>query len=314
MSVWSAETSSCRWSGACASRFRCLWTVQRWVGTSGHSAASAFSRPPAPSMIRNSGIFSPRATRSSSSARQAASLSPPMFFTASSTFWPSRRTPRTTRSESDEGAGDPSRAMTVPVTGERRDIGRLGGRRAVGRACFAIAAPMSALVPPPSQRDGQFLLDQLFDEAPDPIPDPRHIRPCPTPADTAAFRGVEVATLVPYGPPPITRITLPTCRAHCPGGSGRVLLSVASPSHSGLPRYAGGSASATSLSRPAQASRVLRPAGSLNRPKRPSSRGFNPPGYPARRSSATRSYRQLPGWLPSSTGDTRRWGALHNPG
>ena len=32
------------------------------------------------------------------------------------------------------------------------------------------------------------------------------------------------------------------------------------------------------------------------------------------RSSATRSYRQLPGWLPSSTGDTRRWGALHNPG
>src|SRR5512132_1412447 len=77
MSVWSAETSSCRWSGACASRFRCLWTVQRWVGTSGHSAASAFSRPAAPSTIRNSGVFGPRATRSSRSARQAASLSPP---------------------------------------------------------------------------------------------------------------------------------------------------------------------------------------------------------------------------------------------
>src|SRR5512132_1476314 len=73
MSVWSAETSSCRWSGACASRFRCLWTVQRWVGTSGHSAASAFSRPAAPSTIRNSGVCSPRATRSSRSARQAAS-------------------------------------------------------------------------------------------------------------------------------------------------------------------------------------------------------------------------------------------------
>ena len=38
---------------------------------------------------------------------------------------------------------------------------------------------MSAFVPPPSQRDGQFLLDQLFDEAPDPIPDPRldRVRP-----------------------------------------------------------------------------------------------------------------------------------------
>jgi hypothetical protein len=44
--------------------------------------------------------------------------------------------------------------MTVPVTGERRDTGRLGGRRGVGRACFIIAAPMSALVPPASQRGG----------------------------------------------------------------------------------------------------------------------------------------------------------------
>ena len=38
-------------SGACASRLRCLCTVQRWIGTSGHSAASAFSSPAAPSMI-----------------------------------------------------------------------------------------------------------------------------------------------------------------------------------------------------------------------------------------------------------------------
>ena len=66
--------------------------------------------------------------------------------------------------------------MTVPMTVKRRDIGRLTGRQAVGRTYFA---PMSAFVPPPSQRDGQFLLDQLFDEAPDPIPDPRldRVRP-----------------------------------------------------------------------------------------------------------------------------------------
>ena len=69
--------------------------------------------------------------------------------------------------------------MTVPVTVKRRDIGRLAGRQAVGRTRFAVAAPMSAFVPSPSQRDGQFLLDQFFDEAPDPIPDPRldRVRP-----------------------------------------------------------------------------------------------------------------------------------------
>jgi hypothetical protein len=49
--------------------------------------------------------------------------------------------------------------MTVPVTGERRDIGRLDGRRAVRRARFVIAAPMPAFVPSSSQRRGQLLLE-----------------------------------------------------------------------------------------------------------------------------------------------------------
>src|SRR5713226_9358246 len=35
----------------------------------------------------------------------------------------------------------------------------------------------------------------------------------------AAFRDVEAATLARDGPPPITRTTFPTCRAHYPGGS-----------------------------------------------------------------------------------------------
>src|SRR6202035_5830695 len=43
------------------------------------SAARAFSRPAAPSTMTSSGTFRPRLTRSSRSARQAASLSPPMF-------------------------------------------------------------------------------------------------------------------------------------------------------------------------------------------------------------------------------------------
>src|SRR3954463_7766864 len=49
--------------------------------------------------MRSSGVRRPRSIRSSSTARQAASPSPPMFLTASSTFCPSRRTPSTTSSE-----------------------------------------------------------------------------------------------------------------------------------------------------------------------------------------------------------------------
>jgi len=45
----------------------------------------------------------------------------------------------------------------------------------------------------------------------------------------------------------------------------------------GLPRQKGGSASTNSLSRPAQTSLALRPAGSLDRPRRPLSRGFASP-------------------------------------
>jgi hypothetical protein len=134
--------------------------------------------------------------------------------------------------------------------------------------------------------------------------------PCrPTPVSA-----VEAATLARHGPPPITRLTLPTCRAQYPDGPKRVRLSVASPFHSGLPRISGGSASMTSLSRPAQALLALRPAGLLNRPRRPLSRGFDPAGYPT---EPLVSYQVLPttSWVdPSSTGEPRRWGALRNAG
>src|ERR1022692_2477168 len=61
----------------------------------------------------------------------------------------------------------------------------------------------------------------------------------------------------------------------------------------GLPRLTGGSASTTSLSRPAQASLALRPTGSLARPKA----DFSPeastrPVARPRRSVATMSHRQ----------------------
>jgi hypothetical protein len=137
------------------------------------------------------------------------------------------------------------------------------------------------------------------------------VRPPPAPSPCG---DVEAATLVPNGYPPITRSTFPTCRAQYPGGPKQVHVSVASPLHSGLPHFSGGSASTTSLSRPAQASHALRPAGLLNRPRRPLSRGFDPADYPTK---PLVSYQVLPttSWVgPSSTGVSRRWGALRNRG
>jgi hypothetical protein len=121
------------------------------------------------------------------------------------------------------------------------------------------------------------------------------LRPCPTPADAAARSDVEAAILAPDGSPPITRITLLTCRAHYPGGSNRCARRLL-PCPCSLPQMAGGSASALSLSRPAQASLTLRPAGSLSRPRRPLSRGFSPCGYPHKLLVSFRSNRQLSGW------------------
>src|SRR5262249_42908640 len=121
------------------------------------------------------------------------------------------------------------------------------------------------------------------------------LRPCPTPAMTVACRDVEAATLARDGSPPIPRPTFPPFRAPLPGGStgGRCRLL---PPPRGLPQMAGGSASALSLSRPAQASLTLRPAGLLSRLKRPLSRGSSPSGYPAEPLVSFQINRQLSGW------------------
>ena len=62
-----------------------------------------------------------------------------------------------------------------------------------------------------------------------------------------------------------------------------------------LPRFAGGSASASLLSGPAQASLTLRPVGLLNRPRRPLSRGFDPAGCPTEPLVSYQSNRQFSG-------------------
>jgi len=94
---------------------------------------------------------------------------------------------------------------------------------------------------------------------------------------------------------PVARITFPACHAHYPGesvGGARRLL--AHPCC--LPRHSAGSASAISLSRPTQASLALWPAGLLDRPRRPLSRGFGPVSYPTQPLVSYQTYRQLSGW------------------
>src|SRR5256885_12076631 len=71
------------------------------------------------------------------------------------------------------------------------------------------------------------------------------------------------------------------------------------PPASGCSRYKAhvSALSASSLSRPAQALLTLRPAGLLDRPRRPLSRGFSVTSYPATLLVSYQSYRQLSGWI-----------------
>jgi len=101
----------------------------------------------------------------------------------------------------------------------------------------------------------------------------------------------------PRGSPLMTRISLPTCRAQYPGGSNRCAHRLL-PCSCCLPHHRGGSASTSCLSRPAQASFTLRPAGSLSRPRRPLSRGSDPASHPAKSLVSYQTNRQLSGWNP----------------
>ena len=137
-------------------------------------------------------------------------------------------------------------------------------------------------------------------------------------SDTRRHRRLS-ATLRPLpscqnGPPPITRTTIPTCRAHYPGGSDGCTCRLL-PHPRGLPRYSGGSASASSLSRPAQASLALRPAGLLQPPKaalcpRGSDRAGCPTGPLVSYALQSTTLRVK----SSSTGGSRLRGALNKMG
>ena len=99
-----------------------------------------------------------------------------------------------------------------------------------------------------------------------------------------------------------------------PGGSGRRPPEIGPGGVIASPftrpsRYSGGSASTSSLSRPARVLLALRPAGLLNRLKRPLSRGFNTAGCPARLLVSYQINRQLSGgnfihWCYTPSGRT----------
>src|SRR5262245_34933564 len=126
---------------------------------------------------------------------------------------------------------------------------------------------------------------------------------------TVACRDVEAATLARDGSPPITRTTFPTCRAPYPGGSSGCVCRLL-PRSRGLPQMAGGSASALSLSRPAQASLMLRPAGSLSRPEATFVTRLQPMRLPAQAARQLPDQSTTPRVDSSSTDDSRLRGAL----
>ena len=64
-----------------------------------------------------------------------------------------------------------------------------------------------------------------------------------------------------------------------------------------LPGLSRRSASATPLSRLAQGLLALRPAGLLDRPRRPLSRGFVPPSHPGNTLASYQFDRQFTGWI-----------------
>src|SRR5262245_23317313 len=123
----------------------------------------------------------------------------------------------------------------------------------------------------------------------------RSYDPVRRPPKPPPVSNVEAATLAYDGPPPITRTTFPTCRAHYPGGSSGCSCRLL-PRSCSLPHIPGGSASALSLSRPAQALLALQPAESLAALRRPLSRGSDPSGCPAEPLVSYRTNRQLSGW------------------
>ena len=124
--------------------------------------------------------------------------------------------------------------------------------------------------------------------------------------------------LAPFRPLPPARMGLPRLRVTCldvlcplPRWTSPGAFTGCFPKPCCLPRTPAGSASMNSLSRPAQALHTLRPVDSLDRQKRPLSRGFSPSGCPSKPLVSYRINRQLSGRNPPPL-VTRAFGAHQN--
>jgi hypothetical protein len=112
----------------------------------------------------------------------------------------------------------------------------------------------------------------------------------------------------------VARRTMHPCRSHYPGGPRRVRVSVASAADTSLPRNSGGSASTSSLSRPAQDSLALRPVRLLISQMETLSPQLRRRGRPRRRAGSYRVEPTITRVDLSSTGPPRLRGALNSPG
>ncbi len=134
------------------------------------------------------------------------------------------------------------------------------------------------------------------------------------PPEPPSCDDVEAATLTQNGAPPITRLTLATCRADDPNGPERMQSSVASPLHPAFPVIQAGR-------RPSLHFRgLLRLYSRYGLPDRatakrwPLSRGFGPPDYPIGPLVRYQDLPATPRAEPPSTGEPRSWGTLNKMG
>jgi hypothetical protein len=121
------------------------------------------------------------------------------------------------------------------------------------------------------------------------------MRPCPTPARSIANSDVEAATSDRAGLPRLPVSPFPRAAPNTPADRMAARVDCFA-IRAAFPVLRAGRHPHLFLSRPAQASLTLRPAGSLNRPRRPLSRGFNPASRPAKSLVSYQVNRQFPGW------------------
>ena len=137
------------------------------------------------------------------------------------------------------------------------------------------------------------------------------MRPCPTPARSTAISDVEAATSDRMGLPRLPVSPFPRAAPNTPADRMAACVGCFA-IRAAFPVLRAGRHPHLLLSRPAQASLTLQPTGSLNRPRRPLSRGFNPASHPTKSLVSYQGKSTIP-WVESpSTGQTRPRGAPQN--